>query len=657
MARAFSPFTLMIYRLVAEQPLVSDRDLLGMLRPFLGLGQEYQRLRRNIGRALGRGEEIGLLQSAVLGWHHRAVKRIVATSRGNERFANMPEFEGCRWLSDWDLESLLGLGPLVEMVYRTLPTLPASELFEGRVVVPRSEPGVNRLGEPTEDLVLRESNWRQARLVQIRWLPEGLDSTERALERHPFSLVLVYQNDDPRDPPFFLPAVFRGRYQRWQEFQNMRQKLGEVLERRSDWLYVDNSYLPRYCPGTLFICTDRVSGILARNHFDELVRPRPDDNLRLGVVDLQGNVVQQMQFPIAMWESIKAPLPEGPFGKPEQVLQDLKAGKTLAVIGKAFAVVGKAQWQTFQGMANFFSISPEKLSRVAGTTKGGESARPMVKARLASRLEGGYYLESAARTVLAASERVSVQRVTAQLGLFTRREPTRRQRPPRPGVHRRLPGIYHRKRNRRHQQGVIDLHLALADQGELVIPAKGHYIIFGGVRLIPDGYVLLPTGGHEDRWVLVAVEYERSAIETDEAWGKIQPYINLANARMPMAVLFVTETDKAAMNYVNLQLPHLMATSLDRLQAGPQGRALRDRHGHRRFPRVLEDGCWGYWYEGQGAPTFTAPINFSSASGDYSHWEIPADDSLRHQYDLRLAKSPIWLEQQELSYRLFLGNM
>ena len=94
--------------------------------------------------------------------------------------------------------------------------------------------------------------------------------------------------------------------------QGPAAKNGELLERRPDWYSISDSYLPSYCPWALFICTDRVSGIVARNYHSDLVRPETDAGLRLGIADLQGNVIQQLQLPTAIWESIKAPLAGGP---------------------------------------------------------------------------------------------------------------------------------------------------------------------------------------------------------------------------------------------------------------------------------------------------------------------------------------------------------
>ena len=130
------------------------------------------------------------------------------------------------------------------------------------------------------------------------------------------------------------------------------------------------------------------------------------------------------------------------------MLEDLKRGKSLSVIGKE-------RWPTFQTMANFFSITPDQLSLIAGNGKAAEVACPMVKVRLVSKLERGYYLESPGRRNLGASERVSVTRVTEQLGFLTPKKSSQSRRQRRPRARNRKPGIWHRNRNLPHQHGSI----------------------------------------------------------------------------------------------------------------------------------------------------------------------------------------------------------
>ena len=620
MARQFSPTTLLVYRLVAERPLVSAQDILGMT------SLPHKNPETTIGNVLMRGQKAGLLRSASLGWEHRAVDRYVVTSNGKERLCQLPEFKDCAWPTEWDIELLARLGPFVEMVYRVLPALFQTNLSKGRVLVPKSGSALNSRLERIESRVLEESNWRRARLVDLRWLPEGLEPTERSLLHHPFSLIAVYEKDAPGDGRFYLPVGWKGRYQRWQEFQDLRSKMESILAQRRDWHRISHSYQPRYHPGGLFICSDRVSGVLARNFTADQLAVNPDMHLTMGIVDLQGHVLQSLQTPSAMWESVTAPLPGDPFGEPELVMAELETGKVAAV-------TGKERWTSFKALADFPGIRPDQVRHVAGTSKNkaADIIRPMLKLKLVSKLEGGFYLESPGRRILADSERVSVQRVTKQLGVFTRkkRDPSRRRS--RPKAAGSSPGPSHRQRQRRHHQGTVDIHVALGSQGELVIPGQGRYIDYRGVRIVPDHFILLPIGERGSDWVLAALEYERYARKPGQVLEKAKPYIKMARAGRPIPVLFVTDTEEAAVEFVRLEVSHLLATNIGRLQAGPQGRAAIDIQDGTPIAAV-EPGCWGY-RSTNGTPTFTAPINLWPASESYPHWTLPADNLLRLVYE------------------------
>ena len=616
MSRKYSASTLLVYRLVAERPLVSAGDLVGMTN------LAHKHPGRTISNALRRGKKARLLESASLGWNHQAVDRYVISAAGRERLAPMPEFSDCVWLDQWDLESLVKLGPFVEMAYSVLPKLCQTNLFGGGVFVPRRRPAVNTRSEDIESLVLEGSDWREARLVDLRWLPEGLESTEVALVRHPFSLVAVYENTHLGDGRLYLPVGWKGRYQRRQEVLDLRTRMGEILELRQGWYGISGSGLPRHCPGALFICSDMVSGVMARNAVADVIESEPGSSLRLGIVDLEGQVLQPLERPSNMWEGVKAPPPGGPFGEPELVLEDLKNGRDRMALS-----VGMERWRAFKALADNTGIRSDQVPLVLETSesKAGELIRPMVRQKLAVRLEGGHYLESRGRRILAGSERVSVQRVTRQLGTYTRKPRARRRRP-RPGTSGAgTPGAY-RRRQRRHNEGVVDLLVALKAQKEMVFPAKGRYIDHGSARIVPDAYLILPTGAPGSPWVLAAMEYELSARRPDKVREKAQPYMNLERSGRPMPVLFVTASEEAAREFVKLRQPNILATTIAKLEAGPQGRVLVVQRGGEA---VVLPGCWWYWYEDGEAPTFDAPINLWAASRRYPHWEVPVDGRLR----------------------------
>ena len=617
MPRKYSATTLLVYRLVADRPLVSAGDLVGMT------SQPHKHPGRTISNVLRRGKEDGLLESASLGWNHQAVDRYVISAAGREKFSQMEEFSNCVWLDQWDVELLIKLGPFMEMAYSVLPELCQTNLFGGGVFVPRRRPAVNTRFEDIESLALEESDWREARLVDLRWLPEGLESTEVALVRHPFSLVAVYENTHLSDGRLYLPVAWKGRYQRRQEVQDLRTRMGEVLELRQGWYGISGSDLPRHAPGALFICSDTVSAVMARNAVADVIESQPGSSLRLGIVDLEGQVLQPLERPSNMWEGVKAPPPGGPFGEPELVLEDLKNGRDRMAL-----TTGKGSWRAFKVLADNTGIRSDQVPLVLETSerRASDLIRPMVRQKLSVKLEGGHYLESRGRRILAGSERVSVQRVTRQLGTYTRKPRARRRRP-RPGTSGAgTPGAY-RRRQRRHNEGVVDLLVALKSQREMVFPAKGRYIDHGSARIVPDAYLILPTGAPGSPWVLAAMEYELSARRPDQVLEKAQRYMNLAESGRPMPVLFVTASEEAAREFVKLRQPHILATTIAKLEAGPQGRALVVQRGGEAA--AVLPGCWGYWYEDGAQPTFNAPINLWPANRRYPHWEVPFAEQLR----------------------------
>ena len=123
--------------------------------------------------------------------------------------------------------------------------------------------------------------------------------------------------------------------------------------------------------------------------------------------------------------------------------------------------------------------------------------------------------------------------------------------------------------------------------------------------------------------MLVALEYEQSAKAPSDVGDKANKYRRLTAIGRTLPVLFVTETQDAAEQFCQLGQSYLLATTLERLTEGPQG----------RMEIGAESGCWGYWQEGMDAPTYQTPIDLWAqvyARRDANPvWRVPLNNPAR----------------------------
>ena len=173
--------------------------------------------------------------------------------------------------------------------------------------------------------------------------------------------------------------------------------------------------------------------------------------------------------------------------------------------------------------------------------------------------------------------------------------------------------------------------LALRKHGYPAYPTMGmviDYRLDGKlIRVVPDAFVVLPPR------VLVAVEFERSAVTPKALVEKAWNYRRLSQAGHPIPTLFITETVGAAKTLAALGYRYLLATTLDAVRDGPHGSGvIEDREV------AKEPGCWWFRSSDVEGPKDDAPIDlwshFYAQSKEDLVWRIAPRQGLfqvRHQ--------------------------
>ena len=429
-----------------------------------------------------------------------------------------------------------------------------------------------RTGKHFVEHHLEETDWRRGCIQYFSWLEDG-----------PFVAVAGYENGLVEDGTIHLPVLWRGPFHPPRESKGMRRKMEDLLVEDERWVHLRESFSGPYYPGMVALCSDRVSAVMTQRHLQESKERDEHSRVYPAIVDVQLQVVQAMVSPSARWAS-RIPTPRaGSLGKPESVVQKL-------CTGPYWAVNGKRSWRVFQWVAR---APGSRLDQIAeGTGLSLNEARHLLPRRVRGKRvmverDGGYYLTPTGRGLLAASEGVATKKVKQRHGIYLKRKEHN--------------GKDYRELQRLHNEGVAQTIIALSAHGfqafsglGVVIDAHG-----GRVRVAPDAYVVLRPG------VLVAVEFELSAVTPSEVDKKAERYRRLAAANRAMAVLFVTETEQAAVNFCLLERVDLLATTLQKLERGPQGKAMILDGVDRGDP-----GCWGYQYRGSSEPVLLRRSTF-----------------------------------------------
>ena len=551
---------------------------------------------QSVSNILNRRRKAGWLRSARLGRVSNAADRFVFSNTGIQEVQNRWRWQVFWWHSPAGLRRLAGRLEVVEMAYFYLPRLWQSSLLsEPTCLVYEDRPDISdRTGEPIMRAALVKHDWRRGSLWGFHWMKDG-----------PFEAIAIYENLEHDDGLFFLPVLWRGNFQQARDIADVRWEMRSVMIEDARWYKLPQAQaLSRENrPGLVIFCPDRVSAAVVQRHWMESLGR--DNRTTPAIIDAQGQVVQSMSVPTSWWQNSYLP-PRGN-GRRLGNIGDMVDALTR---GAYSALNGVRSWRMFRALDGSPAVTQAQLAESVGvsSTVAGQLLDPMVKVRAIVRKDGGHYLDELGSRMLADSQHVDIRRINRRWAVYMRRL-----------------GEY-RRAQRRHNQGQIDVILYLRRHGYKAYPAMGVVIEYWynrrRIRVTPDAFVILPPG------VLVAVEFERSAKAPSRVRAKARNYGLLAQVRLPIPVLFITETVEAARNFANLRYRYLLATTLEAVREGPHGRAVLGEDGVSGDP-----GCWGYWYANRDAPTDNAAIDMWSQIYAKEHpdgvWRVPIDNPFR----------------------------
>ena len=595
MARKFSERTMALYFWLWHLPWASAPDLAALT----GLSE------RAVGRILGDASKKGWVKPASLGRGRDAVQRWVFLPLGIEWFESRH-----RWIRHWwhtaqGIEELARRINIVELVYAvTIPFFQSNAIRDSDIHVIRESPIIDEdTGQPRSRRYLEKADWRNGRLCGFYWLKDG-----------PFEAVAVYENGFENDGKFFLPIMWRGLFHGRSHMREIRYQMPNLLVENWRRTRMDIRFAEGYPPGMLVLCPDQATAVMARKHLKDNVR-HIDDVLVTAIVTADLQVIERMGTPTAMWERVRVPDTGADLGDVARAVDRLKTGPYVAVNGKGrwreFRRMSESPGLTLQQYAAFYRLEskPIDAGRKPRTSPVSAILNPMTNNGVATSLGDGYYLNPAGWQLLAGSEHFPVNRISSRLKVYT------------------SPGGRYRRQQSRHGKFTGDTRLALLHHELVSFSALGvvieAYDRYGKtVKVSPDGFLLLPPG------ILVAIECERSAKSLPDVTVKASHYRDMTLAGVPIIVLFVTESEEAAMNFARVGLTNLLATTLEKIQKEPQGRAeLTDRI------RVIEPGPWCFQYAKEDNPSFTAPINLLSEyyakDHRYDTWRLPMNRPLQ----------------------------
>ena len=591
MPRALSEVTMRILQMAWQVPFWSVPGLVALLG-----GPECVKPAQ-VSNSLRRAERRGWMYCVRVGSERRAVLRWVYSESGIAWGESMG-FKREWWHSRHGVREMAKRIRMIEAVERISPNFFRSELLvEDDVYVFREAPVINPLpGKDTTKWFLDKAYWAGGCPVKFHWLKTG-----------PIGVVVEYRTDDLAGPDrmpvpkesFFLPFVWLGRFHRRGVIAELRRSLGQVLQMRPERAALDMEYTAygSYFPGAVAVCSDGAVAAMVHRHYLE-THGRRERRVNLGIVDVQGNIVRRMQTPTNWWSSVKVTCPVPEVGN---------IGREMELLGRGVkeAVNGRRAWRVFLMVATRPGSTGLQIAGMSNTLPGEAKGflNAMVGAGVVCLWRRGYYLVTSGRGLYAGAEGATASRVLKQLGQYAVAD-----------------GLF-RRRQRFHNRGSTEVCLALQEQGYRVFSALGmsidYYVGHRLFRVSPDAYVLLPPG------ILVAIEYERSAKTPSALAKKLRPYENLAHIGKPIPVLFITETAEAADLIAREEVEGVLSTTLERLRAGPQGRADVTEAGEIGG----ESGCWSYWYRHEPAPEHTAAIDLltQAESKKYARWKVPLE--------------------------------
>ena len=559
----------------------------GDLADMTGLDRLNPKYLRLINNVLARERRQGRLYRERLGRYFQAVERHIFTPEGLDYYS-----QRYYWPLHWwhtNPGALLARLQMLEITYTICGRLfQSNALQESACWVIQETPGLSeRTGEPVTYVAATQEDWRRAVLTSFYWFDTG-----------PFDAVAVYVDGQARGHTLYLPILWRGRYPRAGDMARLPQDLSEMLEQDYRWVQAVESTYRAHDPSILVLTPDlAAAGMAQRRWLDGL--PRGAGGTHAGFVSYRGrghvspdappeahsDVLRALPAPTAKWSGIKRPAaPAGSLGDLEQWLgtRDKNRDKNRDLV-----VNTRGGWAVEDALvtapgateADIAALTGLSVSRVLSLLRPMERAK--IRSQVAVKLETGHYPGQAGRRITADAERVTRVRVFKRFRALLK------------GT-----GKYRRQQHR-HTRGLIRLVVALRRSGYQAYLGLGLVINYGnGQRVSPDAYVVIDG-------MLVAIEYERSAVKDKKVAKKIGSYQRLAQIGPLTPVLFVTEKEEGAINFANTGISGLLATTVERLEQGPLGQTtIADGR------RIVERGCWGYNEQSGTHPDFNKPVDF-----------------------------------------------
>ena len=375
----------------------------------------------------------------------------------------------------------------------------------------------------------------------LRWLIRRLPAVEAfygiapRLFSHPDVLTphQIYQTPDPNEPPIEFTDDLKllefewirdGEIHAVAHYDNGAwipliwvgsMVSGTVIKRKAE--HARQQLADGLHPaGWLIVCDDRLAAKQAADAWT-------DDNALVMIVGRPA--FRQMRPSAFTLRSLQETSAPRDLGAPEAIVTWLQQDSGM------LALNGTAAYNMLRFIAQFPAATPQQLALGFG---GAYRAllRPLRRASLVVRLDGGYYLDRAGILGVAHMDRMSWQSVHARLGSYLKED-----------------GVY-RRSQARHNRAVIDVVLTLYGRNHLAYGGwRAVHNIPGVTQVIPDVVVLTERDGafHES-----FIEVEFTARRPAQIEAKLEPYqLVLQHTGVRIACLFLVEDAPTRQRYAS----------------------------------------------------------------------------------------------------------
>ena len=478
------------------------------------------------------GEECDLTFSVKMGRARKAVNRYAHSGAG----LVMSEYElgaAPQWVnSEEGLKYQVRRLQLVELVGEVIP-----RFWQQNTV---GSVGVTiRAPDPWGQVVPVE--WWSAQLKELVWLRSGN-----------FGGLAWF---DVNGKTILLPFKWVGSYHGRASLAGLDKKLFQLLDVSPG---VDRNVIEECRPGMVFIVPDLVVGVQVRQALE-------GQRMSACIVDVKGRVLQPMGDADFPWSELRRRGSNNPVGLPGRFKVGSPEALQTELAAKAspfWAVNGLDRWRTYyEGIVPMPGLTYDELATLL------DMEEPRVREYVADmkkvgvvKVRGGMaVLDDNGLELLAAAEGVKKGVVDARLATFADESSA-------------YCGLQHS-----HTAGVAKVIVTTRGHGHEAHSSLGVTVKerHDQKRVNPDaGLVYAMRRGRleRERGLVVFVEYEQSARWVTSAINKLQKYRNMEDQGLPVPLLVVVLTDKAAENFRRasyaLRLEYVGVITLEKFMAG-----------------------------------------------------------------------------------------